>query len=108
MRIEHIALNVPDPVAAAEWYVRHLGMRVVRRVPGATQTHFVADQAGRVVLELYHQTKAPGPDYFAMDPMVLHIAFVVTDVAAERQRLLRAGAQAVGDVAVSDSGDQLA
>src|SRR6266478_1648360 len=101
MRIEHIALNVPDPVAAAEWYVRHLGMQVVRRVPGATQTHFVADHAGRVVLELYHQTKAPVPDYFAMDPMVLHIAFVVQDLATERQRLLAAGAHAVGEVTVT-------
>src|SRR5207244_5255872 len=99
---------VPDPAAAAEWYTRHLGMRVLRRVPGATQTHFVADGAGRVVLELYRQTKAPVPDYFAMDPMVLHIAFVVKDVAAERQRLLAAGAHGVNEVAVTDSGDQLA
>ena len=35
MNIEHVAFNVPDPAAAAEWYARHLGMRVVRRVPGA-------------------------------------------------------------------------
>jgi catechol 2,3-dioxygenase-like lactoylglutathione lyase family enzyme len=108
MNIEHVAFNVPDPVAAAEWYTRNLGMRIVRRVPGATQTHFIADGAGRVVLELYRQTKAPVPDYFAMDPMVLHVAFMVSDIAAERQRLLSAGAQAVGEVAVSESGDQLA
>jgi glyoxylase I family protein len=60
------------------------------------------------VLELYRQTKAPVPDYFAMDPMVLHVAFVVNDVAAERSRLIAAGAHAVGDVAVTESGDQLA
>ena len=30
MDIEHFALNVPDPVAAAAWYVEHLGMRVQR------------------------------------------------------------------------------
>jgi glyoxylase I family protein len=108
MNIEHIALNVADPVAAAKWYTQHLGMRVVRRPPGDTQTHFIADEQGRVVLELYHQTKAPVPDYFAMDPMVLHIAFVVDDMAAERTRLLRAGAKAVGDVAATDNGDQLA
>ena len=108
MNIEHVAFNVPDPAAAAQWYTRQLGMRVVRRVAGATQTHFIVDAAGRVVLELYHQTKAPVPDYFAMDPMVLHIAFVVHDLAAERQRLLAAGAHAAGEVAVTDSGDQLA
>jgi glyoxylase I family protein len=108
MNIEHIALNVADPVAAADWYTRHLGMRVVRRPPGDTQTHFLADAAGRVVLELYRQTKAPIPDYFAMDPMVLHIAFVVRDVSAERTRLVGAGAKAIGDVTRTDSGDQLA
>jgi glyoxylase I family protein len=108
MNIEHIALNVADPVAAADWYTRHLGMRIVRRPPGDTRTHFIADEQGRVVLEFYHQSKAPVPDYFAMDPMVLHIAFVVTDMTAERTRLLRAGAKAVGEVAMTDGGDQLA
>src|SRR2546422_7682239 len=108
MHIEHIALNIPDPPAMAAWYTRHLHMRVARHIGGPTQTHFLADQAGRTTLELYCQTKAPVPDYAAMDPMVLHIAFVVEDVKSERQRLLAAGASAVGDVATAESGDQLA
>lgn len=108
MYIEHIALNVADPVAVAEWYRRNLGLKVVRRVPGDTQTHFVADAAGRVVLEFYHQAKAPVPDYFGMDPMVLHVAFAVDDMNAERQRLLLAGATAVGEVTSTATGDELA
>jgi catechol 2,3-dioxygenase-like lactoylglutathione lyase family enzyme len=108
MNIEHIALNVPDPTAMAQWYVRHLGMRVVRRPEGPTHTHFVADPAGRVVLELYRQTKAPIPDYASMDPMVLHVAFAADQVAQERRKLLEAGATPVGEVVTSETGDELA
>jgi catechol 2,3-dioxygenase-like lactoylglutathione lyase family enzyme len=108
MNIEHIAFNVPDPVAAAEWYGRHLGMRVVRSVEGSPHTRFLADEAGRVVLEFYRQEKAPVPDYFAIDPMVLHIAFTADDIREARQRVLAAGASAVGEVAPQPNGDDLA
>src|SRR6266446_4025618 len=30
MKIEHFALQVPDPVAMAQWYVNHLGFSVAR------------------------------------------------------------------------------
>ena len=105
MTIEHLALNVPDPVAMAAWYSQHLGMRVARKVEGPTRTHFIADAAGRTVLELYHQAKAPIPDYRAMDPFVFHIAFLADDVARQRQRLLAAGAASAGEVTTTDAGD---
>ena len=108
MNIEHIAFNVADPVSMAEWYTGHLGMRVLRRVEGPAHTHFVADQAGRVVFELYHNAKAGVPDYARMDPMVLHVAFTAADVAETRRRLLAAGATPVGDVGTNEAGDQLA
>lgn len=108
MHIEHIALNVPDPVAMTAWYGKHLGMQVARAVGGPTLTHFVADAAGRTVLELYRQTAVPIPDYFAIDPMVLHVAFLAEDVVGTRQRLLEAGATAVGDIVTTPAGDVLA
>jgi catechol 2,3-dioxygenase-like lactoylglutathione lyase family enzyme len=52
MKLEHIALQVPDPVAMADWYVKHLGMRVVRSGPPPAQARFIADSAGRTVLEV--------------------------------------------------------
>ena len=52
MDIEHVALNVADPAAAAAWYVAHLGMRIVRRAGGPTNTHFIGDSSGRVVLDV--------------------------------------------------------
>ena len=105
MNIEHVALNVPDPTAMAAWYVAYLGMRVLRKLDEGPRTHFLADESGRVVLELYHQTVAPIPDYASMDPFVLHVAFTAEDVAGERQRLLDAGATPAGDVVTTPAGD---
>jgi catechol 2,3-dioxygenase-like lactoylglutathione lyase family enzyme len=105
MNIEHIALNVPDSVAMAAWYVQHLGLRVLRKQEQAPFTHFLADEAGRVVLELYQHTKAALPDYANLDPLSLHIAFTAGDVAAERQRLLDAGATPAGDIVTTETGD---
>ncbi len=108
MNIEHIAFNVADPVAMAAWYTRHLGMKVIRTINPETRTHFIADESGRVVLELYHQSRAPVPDYFAMDPMILHIAFVAPDLRATRERLLAAGATSAGEPTATPNGDELA
>ncbi len=105
MNIEHLALNVPYPLRMAAWYVEHLGMRIVRKQEQAPFTHFIGDQAGCVVLELYHHVKAVVPDYAKLDPLSLHIAFQASDVAQERQRLLAAGATPAGDIVTTDSGD---
>ena len=108
MRIEHIAFNIPDPVAAADWYTKCLGMRVVSRFGPPSHTHFLAEAGGQTMIEIYCNTKVAVPDYGALDPLVLHLAFAVDDVHAMRDRLLKAGAVAVGDVAISDNGDHLA
>ena len=105
MNIEHMALNVPDPGAHG---------RVVRAAPrhachpqagAAPFTHFIADESGRVVLELYHHVKAVIPDYAKLDPLSLHLAFISADVAGERQRLIAAGATPAGDIVTTESGD---
>jgi len=106
--IEHFALNVPEPVAAAAWYVRHLGMRVARALKETPFTHFLADASGRVVVELYGHPKAPVPDYRALDPLVFHIAFLTADVPGTRERLLAAGATSAGEVTVTPAGDEMA
>jgi catechol 2,3-dioxygenase-like lactoylglutathione lyase family enzyme len=92
MKFEHFALNVPDPVAQAAWYVAHLGFTVARRRDDAPFTHFLADDTGRTVLELYSNPKAPVPDYAWQHPLVFHVAVVALDAKRERARLERAGA----------------
>jgi catechol 2,3-dioxygenase-like lactoylglutathione lyase family enzyme len=105
VNIEHFAINVPDPVNAAVWYVKHLGMRIVRSLTESPFTHFLADESGRVVIEMYGHPKAPVPDYQAMDPLVFHIAFVSADVAGTRERLLAAGATSAGPVTATPTSD---
>ncbi len=107
MKIEHIALNVPDPAAIAEWYVANLGMQVVRQSGAPTYTTFLADGDGDTVLELYRFEGAPLPDYAAQDPMVLHVAFAATGAVEQAKRLAGAGAQLVGEPRTTDGGDTL-
>ena len=108
MKIEHAAYQIEDPVATAAWYVKHLGMTVKRAQTERPFGQFLADSSGAVMLELYNHPKVSVPDYKAIDPLILHVAFTVDDVAATRARLLAAGATAEGDVNVTDAGDHLA
>ena len=75
LNLEHFACNVSDPTAMADWYVRHLGMRVVRRVPTPPYIHFLADAAGRTVIEIYSNPADPVPDYASLHPLRFHVAF---------------------------------
>jgi glyoxylase I family protein len=93
MRFEHFALNVPDARAMSRWYVEQLGFKVVRRREDAPYTHFLADDCGRVTVELYSNPKAAVSDFAAQHPLVFHFAVVAADARAECQRLERAGAR---------------
>jgi catechol 2,3-dioxygenase-like lactoylglutathione lyase family enzyme len=108
MKIEHAAYQVGDPVKVAAWYVEHLGLTLKRVQDAPPFGRFLADDGDHVMIELYFNTKAPLPDYFSVDPAVVHLAFYSEDVARDRERLLKAGATAVGDVAANSAGDQLA
>ena len=107
MRLEHVAWQVEDPVAVAAWYGQHLGFTVRRKVDQPPYPHFIADASGAVMIELYHNPALPVPDYRAQDPLLLHLAFVVTDLPAERARLLAAGATIAADTVTTPAGDQL-
>ncbi len=108
MKIEHMAWQVEDPAAAAAWYVEHLRFEIRRgRGDAAVPFFFLADQSGAVMIEIYRNPAAPVPDYRAMDPLVLHLALVSDDVAADRERLLNAGAIAVSHE-TTPAGDEVA
>jgi len=108
MDVEHVGLAVEDPVAAARWYAQHLGMRVVRSGGPPAHGRFLADGSGHVMLEVYNNPAVAVPDYRAMDPRVLHVAFETDDVEGLRERLLRAGAAAEGEIVYADDGDVIA
>ena len=97
LSLEHVALNVSEPAAMAAWYVEHLGMRIVRQSPVAPHIHFIADAAGRTVIEVYSSPVDPIPDYASMHPLRLHVAFATPDPDAARAALVGVGASVVDD-----------
>jgi len=107
MRIEHIAWQVSDPAAAAGWYGRNFGLTVRRKFNNPAQAHFLADESGNVILEIYNNPKVSVPDYQSMDPLLLHIAFIADDLAATRDRLIAAGAVLVEDITATPAGDHI-
>jgi len=108
IRFEHIGLNVADPVKAAQWYVDHLGMKILREGPAPANARFVGDAGWNMMFEFYHNPPDAVPDYASMDPLLLHIAFFVDDVDAVRAGLIAAGATAVGDATTTPAGDRIA
>lgn len=85
MKLEHIGFNVAEPQKVMDWWCANLGF---------TQTHpaFVVDSTGQMAIEFYRNDAAPIPDYTAISPLTLHIAFLSEDVDADVARLVAAGA----------------
>ena len=107
MRLEHVAINIKEPALLAGWLVENLGMRIVVSSSQAPYMHFVADESGSMI-ELYSNPVAPLPDYSKIDPFNLHFAFASDNIEADRQRLIEAGASAVGEITVTPANDKLA
>ena len=101
MKIEHVAFNVADPVAVADWYCRHCGLRVVRHIPQPAQTHFLAD-SDSTVLEIYCNPPDQVPDYRNMNPLLLHLALESADPSADSRRLVAEGAVLVEELRMDD------
>lgn len=108
VRLEHVGLNVADPIKMAQWYVENLGMKVLREGPPPANARFLADSGGNMMLEVYRNPPDAVPNYAAMDPLLLHVAFMVDDVDTVRQKLLAAGATPAGEVTTTPAGDKLA
>ncbi|WP_205500024.1 VOC family protein [Rufibacter psychrotolerans] len=102
MKLEHFALNVEAPLAMADWYTQHLGMRVIRQMQEAPYTTFLADDSGRIMVEIYLNPPGEVPPYRTMDPLQVHLAFVSENPAADQERLCAAGATLVSDQHLAD------
>ncbi len=107
MKLEHVAINVPDAQSFVKWFADNLGMRVVLSSDTSPFMHFIADEAGSM-LEIYSNPAAPMPDYANIHPTNLHLAFSSSDIEADRARLLAAGAEAFGEISTTSAGDKLA
>jgi glyoxylase I family protein len=108
MRIEHAGIQVQNPAAMADWYIAHLGFKCRRSSDDPAPVRFIADNSGRVMLEIYRNPGVVVPDYAAMDPLLLHVAFVCEDVSESVRRLVHAGATLVAGPEIKPNGDELA
>lgn len=102
MNLEHIALNVADPVGMTAWYAEHFGMDMVRGMSEPPYTRFLADAGRNVVVEIYHHEHVEVPAYAEMDPLLLHLAFSTDDADSEIDRLTKAGARFIEDQCLPD------
>ncbi|MFP4106031.1 MAG: VOC family protein [Phycisphaerae bacterium] len=106
MKMEHVGLNVPEPLQAAKWYVQHLGMKIIREAGPPHYAFFLADSAGQSMIEIYHNTAEAVPNYVKQSPLTVHLAFVSDDPHADAERLQEAGADFVEEVG-PEGGDHI-
>ncbi|MBN2588851.1 MAG: VOC family protein [Sedimentisphaerales bacterium] len=102
---EHVAINVTDPVAMADWYCENLGMKIMLK---SGTTRFVSDADENMMFELYNNADVTIPDYASQDKLVLHFAFNVDDIDETCEKLVQAGAKWDQEVTTTDSGDKIA
>ena len=95
MKMEHVALNVADPVRMASWYEKHLGFEIARKITTPPYTHFLRESGGAVMIEIYCNPADQVPSYSHMNPLLLHVAFVSANPDADKATLLAAGATLV-------------
>ncbi len=101
MQFEHFGINVPEAAAMAKWYVENCGMKIVKAVPKPHQAHFLADEKGRICMEIYTNPAAAVPDYRQRHPLIFHIAFAA-DPAVYKDKLLAAGATVFEEIKMDD------
>ena len=89
---EHFAINVEKPKEMAEWYVKNLHMEIRKSMTESPFTHFLGDDTGRLVMEIYANENAEIPDYEDQHPLRFHIAFASDDAEKMKNELLTAGA----------------
>lgn len=106
LRLDHFALQHPAPEAVSAWLCLHFGLTVYRVSTSASRARFLKCPATGVMLEIYRQPEVTVPDYAAMAPAVLHLAFYANDIPAETARLVAAGATLAGEPGQNSAGDK--
>lgn len=104
MKLEHIALNVPEPEKQVEWYQAHLGLRLAKITPTPTFTAYFLVDDHASILEFYRNPAVEPPDYASLHPANLHVAFYAEAVEATKEKLLAAGGTLFGEKVAFPSG----
>ncbi len=102
MKLEHVAINVKEPLKMAEWYEKHLGLVPVKKMAEPPFMVFLADDSGAVMLEIYANPKGETLAFRELHPLTVHLAFVSENPGEDKRRIVQAGAEVVSDDVLED------
>lgn len=88
-RFEHMAINVENPKAVADWYVKYLGLTIVS---ASKKMIFVRDAGSHFMFELYNKPEAKG-SFASLSHASAHVAFAVDDADALAKQMVEGGAK---------------
>lgn len=88
-RFEHLAINVENPKAVADWYVKYLGLEIVS---ASNKMIFVRDAGSHFMFELYNKPEAKG-SFASLSHASAHVAFAVDDAEALSTKMVEGGAK---------------
>lgn len=81
---------------------QHLGMKAVKENNTPPYMTFLADDSGKLMIEIYKNPADQVPSYRDLDPLLVHLAFVSEDPDNDKNRLLNAGATLESDQHLDD------
>lgn len=98
MKIEHIGICVDAPISMGKWYRDNLGFEIIRSVGDDVDgVSFLADSEGKTILEFGKLPETPPLNGRSLMPLQLHIAVECENPGAEAERLVKAGAELIGE-----------
>jgi glyoxylase I family protein len=107
LRFEHIAHNVKDAREVAKWYVSNYGMIALHESGAPNYGVFLADSAENMMIELYQNDQVPVINFSDVDFFSLHLASMSGDLAATKDKFVKAGATVAQDINKTPSGDEI-
>jgi catechol 2,3-dioxygenase-like lactoylglutathione lyase family enzyme len=110
MVVEHIGVEVSDPFAMSKWYVKNLGFKIIFSSEGDSSSNpmaFISDESGDTILEFFHDPSRQPLCELLKAPAQFHIALSSADPQADKERLVKAGAEYLGSMDTSHKGETL-
>ena len=105
LRPEHFEVNIFEAKEQVKWYVENLGLKIVRQ--GGETNYFIADSKDNMMLEFNQIANSPVLEFEKINYNSFHIAFMIEDIEAIKEKLIFAGAKLAEDIKKTASGDQV-
>jgi predicted enzyme related to lactoylglutathione lyase len=102
---EHLAFNLNDSREVAKWFKENLSMKIMRDGKAPTYGMFIADENANMMLELYQNKDYPVIDFENVSHMSIHLAFMVYNIEAAKEKVLSSGGKVVEDITKTSAGD---